>query len=197
MKLGLTSVAVALGMLALTGCRDGDGLENLARVTDRTSLERLAAMPEGALVALSLDGHQAMDGLPELGESGRRLSSFDHAFLVEVRREFLPELATTPGLKAIVVWGEADVARKLDPRLRLAMLSRLSGEELRATPLEVIARFAGDGLDLRHALEKAGADPRSVIAGVVTMSGTVDVLLEILAREDLVSMSKPVLQKPM
>jgi hypothetical protein len=194
------ALALCLALLALTnlgGCKPGEGLDVLTEVTDEASLQRLAAVPADSMVLLSVQGHEAMGELPDLGEGGRRLSSFDKTYLVEVARPVILDLAATPGLKAIVVWGGSDLTTGLDSRLRLTMLSRVSGDELRDTPLAVVARFSGDGLDLRHSLEKLGANPRSVNAGVVTMDATVDVLFEILARPDLMSLSKPVLQKPL
>ena len=193
--LGLALVLTSL--LALGSCKPGDGLKELARFTDEASLERLAEVPADSMVLLSVQGHDAMGDLPDLGEGGRRLSSFDKTYLVNVPRAVIPDLAAIPGLKAIVVWGSGDMVSRLGARLRLTMLTRVSGDQLRNTPLEVVARFSGDILDLRHKLEKLGANPRSVNAGVVTMDATVDVLFEILARPDLVSLTKPVLQKPL
>lgn len=190
-------VLVLSCLLVFVGCKPGEGLDGLAKVTDEASLKRLATVPADSMVLLSIQGHEAMGDLPDLGEGGRRLSSFDQTYLVEVSHSMLLDLAATPGLKAIVVWGSGGLTSALDSRLRLTMLSRVSGDELRDTPLEVVARFSGDGLDLRHSLEKMGANPRSVNAGVVTMDATVDVLFEILARPDLVSLTKPVLQKPL
>lgn len=194
-KLAAQVLLSLLALLALlAGCRESEQLAGLADLTDRASLERLAALPETATVLLSLEGHDAMLA-PEPGEGGRRLASFHKSFLLEVPRASLPDLADTPGLKAIVVWGGGEVLPKLDSRLRLSLLTRFSGEELRSTPLEVIARFEGDGLDLRHSLETMGAEVRSAHGGIVTMNATADVLLELVARPDLVKLEKPVLQK--
>lgn len=192
--LKLTLLAGLAVLAGLAGCKESEQLASLADLTDRASLERLASLPETSSIVLSLEGHQAMLP-PEPGETGRRLASFDKSFLLEVTREGLPDLAGTPGLKAIVVWGGGEMLPRLDSRLRLTMLSRLSGEELRATPLDAVARFEGEVLDLRHSLEKAGAEVRSARGGIVTLSATVDVLLEVLARPDLVKLEKPVLQK--
>jgi len=194
---GFLAILALPVLLSLPACKAGKGLEKLTEVTDETSLERLAAMPADSKVLLSLQGHEAMEGVPDLGEEGRRLSSFGKAYLVEVPRALVLDLAETPGLKSIVVWGDAGIVQGLDTRLRLTMLSRVSGDELRQTPVTAVARFEGDGLDLRHSLEKMGARTRSVNAGVVTLDATVDVLFDILARSDLVSMAKPILQKPL
>ncbi|MBU8871705.1 MAG: hypothetical protein KOO60_12635 [Gemmatimonadales bacterium] len=186
-----------LTILALGSCKPGEISDELARFTDEDSLARLAEVPVESMILLSLLGHQAMGDLPDLGEGGRKLSSFGKSYLVEVPWEVLPDLAATPGLNSVVIWGNSDLATKMDARLRLTMLSRVSGPELRETPLAVVARFSGDVLDLRHSLEKLGAAPRSVNAGVVTMDATVDVLLEILARSDLVSLAKPIQHMPL
>lgn len=187
-------IALLTGLVLAAGCKEGEQLAGLADLADRTSLERLATLPGNASVVLSLEGHQAMQA-PEPGEAGRRLASFDRSYLLEVPRESLPDLAATPHLKAIVVWGGGDLLPRLDSRLRMTMLSRLSGDELRSTPLDAVARFEGDGLDLRHSLETMGAEVRSARGGIVTLSATVDVMLQIAERPDLVKMEKPVLQK--
>ena len=190
-------VLLFTALLALCSCKPGEVRDELAKFTDEASLARLAAVPPGSSVLLSVQGHEAMGDLPDLGEGGRKLGSFDKTYLVEVPVAVISDLLATPGLKAIVIWGSGEIVAGMDARLRLTMLSRVSGSELRHTPLEVIARFSGDALDLRHSLEKMGADPRSVNAEVVTMNATVDVLFDVLARPDLVSLAKPVLQKPL
>ena len=184
-------------LLALASCKPGEIRDELAKFTDEASLARLEAVPSESRILLSVEGHEAMGELPDLGEGGRNLGSFDKTYLLEIPWVVIPDLTATPGLKSIVVWGSADYVTRMDARLRLTMLSRVSGDELRNSPMEVVARFNGDVLDLRHSLEKLGAEPRSVNAGVVTMDATVDVLFEILARPDLVSLAKPILQRPL
>lgn len=189
--------AALLAVFAAPACRQGPGAEELARFADEQSLARLAALPPDARLLLSFEGHEAMGPLPDLGENGRKLGSFGKTYLVLVDRAVVPDLLATPGLKAVVGWGGEKIVGKMDARVRLTMLSRVAGEELRATPVPVVARFGGDVLDLRHRLEKLGAEVHTANAGVVTMDAPVDVLFEILADSDLISIAKPMVMKPM
>jgi hypothetical protein len=186
-----------LCLTILASCKAGSGTENLEKLMDADSLARLEALPGEAKVLLSLSGSEAITGDPELGKDGARLGSFDRNWLVTVPRSQVVELSATEGLLAMVVWGDAAIVDKLDPRLRQDMLIRLSSEAARQSPLAIEARFQGDPQQMRENLEKLGAHPRSVNAGVATLDAPVDALFEILARLDLVSLSKPVLQRPL
>ncbi|PID81039.1 hypothetical protein CSA17_04855 [bacterium DOLJORAL78_65_58] len=193
---------ILLLILLVGGCKDSREARALERVTDTASLQRLRAVPEGGSVLFSVHGTEALTEMPALGADFRRLGSSGHSWLVvgpldqSDPRQLTP-LAATPELDRLVIWGDGAVVAKLDSRLRRTMLMHLSRADDDGKMLRVVARFAPGDTPLGPGLRELGAQVGSQGAGVVTLDASVPVLLKILARDDLIELSSPVMQQPL
>jgi hypothetical protein len=186
-----------LTALLVAGCKDGEAVRNLKRVSDEASLQRLEAMPAGAAALFSLHGGAGLQELPALGANARRLGSSGNSWLVVASREEAATLAGTPQLDRLVVWGGEAAVGKLDSRLRQAMLTHLAHADGAEKPLAVVARFENKDAALRPGLQELGAAVGSENAGIVTLEAPVSVLLKILDRDDLIELTQPVMQQPL
>lgn len=188
----LSGLCLMVGVACLlVGCRGGE----LNDRADRLSSERLDGLPAAATVLLSLHGGASPPPLPPLGEGGRTVSESGGAALVVAARGLVAGLARLEGVERIVVWGDGARAGRLESRLRDDILVRLDADRDDET-LPVIATFAGDAPDLIDELSALGARVGSRSGSIVTLEAAPQALLRVFARDDLVKLEKPELQRP-
>ena len=156
---------------------------------DASSRARLQAVPDTARVLLSL----RVDPLPETPlslEGGREVFRTANAVLVEVPRAGLSRLGSIAGVKQVAVWGGADAAGKLGPRLRRQLLEAWASAS--EEPLPMIASFAPEHSgDLKAEVEAVGAHPRTVAGSVVTLDAAPEAVFGLLQVPDLLRLQKP------
>ena len=182
-----------LALLVLAGCHGGD----LDRLLDPDSQQRLAGLPENGRVLVSLRGESQPPQLPELAAPDRTLDRVGNSVLMEVDRQVLPELADTPGLVAGVIWGGDGTLAKLDPALRMEILTALGDPELRSVPLAVIGRFDPAAPGVADQLATCGASVRSTNEGIVTFDGIPDTVLRVLSLPGLIELKRPNMLNPL
>lgn len=188
MTMNRTNPILLLALILLVGCR-GDDLGGRA---DDASLARFDALPDTAGVLLSLHGPDLPTQVPDT----RPLGGVGDARLMLADRASLPGLIAYEGLDKVIVWGGEAVLGKMDALLRVEMLGRLHDSARAREPMPIIARFDAPDADLRDELAGLGAVIGSRSGDVVTLQAAPPVLLEILARPDLVMLEKPMLQQP-
>jgi len=184
-----TALAVVLSFVFLPGCNG-----NVEQLLDSASRQRLAAVPEGTNVLLSLTADRPPQDLPPLG-GGRALGRTGNSVLLEVPPGVLPSLSKIDGLRSGTVWGPQNLLGRLDPGLLSAMLEAFDlGTQTEA--MSMIARFDDVAADPRPALEGEGAAIGSMAGGIVTLSASPEAALSILALPHLIQLTKPKLQHP-
>lgn len=181
--------------LVLNGCNDKLP-SDLAGLADQRSVERFQALPADSDLLLCLQADGVLGKLPHLGPDGRQVGRFGPSTLVVVSRDLVPKLTEVEGLKGIVLWGEGQAVRKLDPMLKSALLSEMAQPDWRLMEHRVIGTFEDGDQDLNEALVAAGARTRSAVSGIATFSATSEVIFDILAWDRLVQLKKPTLQYP-
>ncbi len=190
---GLRLACAGVLGLAAVGCRSAD---DLAGRLDAASVERLAAVPPGASVLLSLRGEAPLGELPELGEGGRTLGRRGATVLVEAARDALPHLAAAPGVVETVIWGSGEAAARLEVGLRNEVLEMLDDPARRGESLAMIATFASAAQDARASVEGLGGRPRSLTGDVMTLDASIDEAFAILALPELVKLARPAVMRP-
>ncbi len=189
-------IIILLGVLTLlTGCKDNLPGE-LAGLADQKSLDRYAALPADSDLLLCLQAESTLGKLPKLGPEGQQLGHFGPSTLVKVNREMVPALAEVEGLQSLVLWGDGQAAKKLDPQLRSTLLKEMAQPQWREKSYAIIGTFDKDSAGLKEALVAVGAQPRSVKAGLATFDATSEVIFDILAWDHLRQLKEPTLMRP-
>jgi len=185
------ALTACLLTLLVVGCRPASGI---VEKMDATSRRRLAAIPPEHTVLVSMRVSPAPARIPPLGERGRILARSKGALLIEILPSEANRLAKVNRLDRVAVWGDGDVAGKLDPRLRVSVLEAWA-EDI-AGPLPMIAQFRAGTTDARRVVESTGAAARSAVGPVVTFDALPDQVFDLLASPELLSLKKPVLLRP-
>ena len=202
-----TTLLAILGTLLLVSCSGGpddvqtDAVPGLDKVADPGSLDRLTRITDGQPILLSLRTYTTDAPPPTLGAGSRELGRHETVRLLEIVPGDLTAAVSQPDLAELVVWGDGEATRRLEPRLRDFVLRTLASAEWREAHLSIIARFDPERAPTPDRLEAEltalGARPRSVVGGVVTLDTGLESLFAILDRSDLTDLSLPSMQQPM
>lgn len=185
------------GLSGLHGCRDSETSGELASLADAGSVKRLESIPAESSVLISLHGKDRLTELPPATEGGRELGRYGKSVLLEMPRSAVSALAGSEEIERLFIWGDEQVVGRLDPLLRGKLLSRLDNPDRQGEPVSVIASFKTTDPKLLDSLVELGAEPGSQSGGIVTLTATPDVLMQILARPDLIKLEQSKLLKPM
>jgi len=183
-------------VLTTSGCSGGRSLD---RLLDADSSARLHALDAGARVLASLHGEPSPhERLGLLADRSRVLNHTPGAVLVDVTRGELEQLARLRGLSAVVIWGDAAITTRLDPRLRLQMLETLdTGDGTGTAALPVIATFNGDAADHAAAITALGCRVRSTAGSVATLDAPVAAILRVAALPEVRELEQPSTLRPL
>lgn len=157
----------------------------------------LARLPEDATAPVVISirhGDQPVPDLPP--DQVRSLAFIQGLVLLEVQPGASRALARVPAGQDVVVWGSGVAVAKLGPVLR-GQLARVAADETwRTTLVPAIATFAAPADDLVAQLTARGAGVGSASGGIVTLSATAEILLDLLNRPDLLALQSPTRQRP-
>lgn len=192
----LVLLTVLSVVLAASGC---SGDRPLDRLLDAASSTRLQDLDTDARVLASLHGEPSPhERLGLLAEGSRVLNHTPGAVLVDVTHGELERLARVRGLSAVMVWGDAAITARLDPRLRLQMLETLgAGDGTGAAALPVIATFNGTAADHAATLTSLGGRVRSTAGAVATLDAPVAAILRVAALPEVRELEQPSTLRPL
>ncbi len=180
-------------LAAMSGCKD-QVPEELSGLADQQSLHRLILLPVDSNLLLSLHSDGVLGKLPDLGSEGKDLGRFGPVRLVLVNRSQVSALAQVESLTELVLWGDDQSLNKIDPLLRNEILKGLAQPQWRQQVYSVIGVFTEGNDELKQSLLDNGAEIGSVAGGVVTLKATSEVIFDILTRDDLRQLKKPMTQ---
>jgi hypothetical protein len=166
----------------------------LAPLADAPSLARLPDDATAPVVISVRHGDQPAPDLPP--DQVRSLAFVQGLALLEVQPGASEALAGVPAGQDVVVWGSGVAIAKLGPALRGQLARVAASGNWRTTVVPAIATFAAPADDVVAQLVARGAGVGSASGGIVTVSATADVLLDLLNRPELLSLQSPTHQRP-
>jgi len=193
----LVALLWTTGLLALAccgGCNDADWTEAL----DAGSQARLERVPESgeALISIVVDDDLATYA-STLPPGVNRVADLDQSLLLIVPRIRLNEVAAVDGVTGGVIWGDGTAAQRIGIRLQRRLLEQLASSAPDSGAMDVIARFRDDAKIDRASITATGAEARSLVGQVATLSATPDAIFNLMAVPGLLDVNLPTQLKPL
>ena len=180
-----TRLVLVLGLVtASAGCRSKDRVENRF---DPTSQMRLATIADSAHVVMACRFTTPPESVP--ARSATELGRAGSSVLFEVPKANLDAVSNLKHIERAAVWGDVALMAKLDQRLKQELL--VAWDEGRRNPMPLMARFNEGTPEVKEALAREGATPRTVAGPVVTLDADPETILRIATLPGLVSLSTP------
>ncbi len=195
MKNTIILIALLGLVLLLASCKE-ELPPQLAGLADEASLNRLAGLPEGSDLLVSLHSDGVLGKIPDLGPDSRELGRFGPTKLVLLPRNEMPVLAKTEGLTGLVLWGDETALQKMDPLLRNELLGGMASPDWENKTYSALAMSADGAEGLKDSLTVMGARVGSASSGVVTLTAGPQVIFDILAMDELKSLKRAGMLQP-
>ena len=193
----LVALLWTTGLLALAccgGCNDADWTEAL----DPGSQARLERIPESgeAMISVVVDDDLATHA-STLPPGVNRIAELDQSLLLVVPMIHLNEVAAVDGVTGGVIWGDGTAAQRIGIPLQRRLLAQLASSAPDSGAMDVIARFRDDARIDRETITASGAEARSLVGPVATLSATPDAIFNLLAVPGLLDVKLPTQSKPL